>query len=440
MYTVLKTCIALTTATLTLAGPALASRVHVAAVLANPVLAADTKQTTYLKVGLTGFDMPDRAARTPVNLALVIDKSGSMQGQKMEQAKAAALAALDRLDSNDIISVVAYSSGVEVLVPATKVSDKQSIRRRINRLGAAGSTALFAGTSKGAAEVRKFLERERVNRIILLSDGLANIGPETPSTLGALGRSLGKEGIAVSTLGIGLGYGEDLMSQLALQSDGNHAFIEHSRDIAKILKYELGDVLSVVAQEVVVTIDCKSGVRPVKVLGRESEIVGQRVLININQLYSQQEKYVILEVEVDGQAPEPNMAVANVAVSYANMSTQRTDAIHSEVVARLSASPDEVNQYVAKQVMAEAIMQVATLNNALAVAMRDEGKQAEAQQALEYNGVLLRQQAQQLDSKELAIYARQNDVDARNLDESSWKRQRKVMRDVQFKNSNQRSY
>jgi len=426
-------------ASLVAASPARANQIAVEVSLATPVLATASKQTTYLKVGLTGFDMPDRTDRTPVNLALVIDKSGSMQGQKIEQAKAAALAAIDRLDSNDIISVVAYSSGVEVLVPATKLSDKRAVRKRINQLRAAGSTALFAGTSKGAAEVRKFLERERVNRIILLSDGLANVGPETPSALGSLGRSLGKEGIAVSTLGLGLGYGEDLMTQLALQSDGNHAFIEHSRDIARILKYELGDVLSVVAQEVVVTIECGVGVRPVKVLGREADIVGQRVLININQLYSQQEKYVILEVEVDAAAAA-EMTVAEVAVVYANMSTRSSDDLHDRVVARLSDSPAEVTENVANAVMAQAVMQVATLNNAKAVALRDEGRQEEAQQALQYNATLLRQQAVQFDSDQLADYAKQNDTDADNLDASSWKRQRKVMRDVQFKNQNQRSY
>jgi Ca-activated chloride channel family protein len=426
-------------ATLAAASPARANQIAVEVSLANPVLATASKQTTYLKVGLTGFDMPDRTDRTPVNLALVIDKSGSMQGQKIEQAKAAALAAIDRLDSNDIISVIAYSSGVEVLVPATKLSDKRAVRKRINQLRAAGSTALFAGTSKGAAEVRKFLERERVNRIILLSDGLANVGPETPSALGSLGRSLGKEGIAVSTLGLGLGYGEDLMTQLALQSDGNHAFIEHSRDIARILKYELGDVLSVVAQAVVVTIECGAGVRPVKVLGREADIVGQRVLININQLYSQQEKYVILEVEVDAAAAT-EMTVAEVAVVYANMSTRSSDDLHDRVVARLSDSPAEVTENVANAVMAQAVMQVATLNNAKAVALRDEGRQEEAQQALQYNATLLRQQAVQFDSDQLADYAKQNDTDADNLDAASWKRQRKVMRDVQFKNQNQRSY
>ena len=428
------------TTSLLLSGATFASQIHVDVSLANPVLESNRKQTTYLKVGLTGFEMADRDDRTPVNLALVIDRSGSMRGEKIKQAKAAALAALERLDQNDIISVLAYSSGVDVLVPATKVSDKHSIRKRIEALGSGGSTALFAGTSKGAAEVRKFLERERVNRVILLSDGLANVGPDSPSALGSLGRSLGKEGIAVSTLGIGLGYGEDLMTQLALQSDGNHVFIEHSRDIAKIMKYELGDVLSVVAQEVEITIDCRSGIRPVKVLGREAEIVGQNVRVNINQLYSKQEKYVILEVEVDGGETGQTRSAATVDVSYANMATKVDDELRNKVAVRFTESQEEVVFNVQKAVMAEAVMQVATINNDRAVALRDAGKEKEARQLLEANVMELQQQSLQLDSEELADYARQNGVDSRNLDASSWGRQRKVMRDVQFKNKNQRSY
>ena len=100
---------------------------------------------------------------------------------------------------------VLYSSSATVLVPATKATDREQIIRKIKTIGANGSTALFAGVSKGAAEVRKFLDEESVNRVILLSDGRANVGPKSPGELERLGASLVKEGISVSTLGIGLG-------------------------------------------------------------------------------------------------------------------------------------------------------------------------------------------------------------------------------------------
>mgnify|MGYP003380095548 CR=1 FL=1 len=78
-----------------------------------------------------------------------------------------------------------------------------------------GSTPLFAGVSQGAPELRKFLDKNRVNRVILLSDGQANVGPSSPNELGRLGLSLGKEGIAVTTIGLGLGYNEDLMAPVS---------------------------------------------------------------------------------------------------------------------------------------------------------------------------------------------------------------------------------
>jgi Ca-activated chloride channel family protein len=192
-----------------------ASQVALSVAVSNPVLKSDQKQTAFLKVGLEGFRMPVTSKRVAVNVALVLDKSGSMNGRKIEEAKQAAIQAIRRLDANDIVSVVVYDSTVEVLVPATKLTDKDFVCKKIAQIQPGGRTALFAGVSKAAAELRKFIDRERVNRIVLLSDGLANIGPRAPSELGSLGASLKKENISVTAMGLGLDYNEDLMVQLA---------------------------------------------------------------------------------------------------------------------------------------------------------------------------------------------------------------------------------
>ena len=425
-------------ATLPLIGSAAQVKLDVS--LANPVLIAGKKQTTFLKVGLTGFEMDQKARRTPANIAIVIDRSGSMQGDKIKQAKEAARMAVGRLDGNDIVSIVAYDDTVSVLVPATKASDRESILAGIDRIEAGGSTALFAGVSKGAEEVRKFLTHDRVNRVILLSDGLANVGPDTPGALGDLGASLVKEGISVTTLGLGLGFNEDLMSKLAARSDGNHAFIEHSKDLTKIFKYEFGDVLSVVAQEVLVTITCKPGVRPVKVLGRSADIAGQRVVASINQLYSNQEKYLMLEVEVPEGAVNTTLDIANVKVTYANMSTKTTDSLTSAVAVRFTESEEQVVQKRDKDVLEAAVMQVATERNILATELRDEGKLEEAQQLLIMNASYLQQQGEELESAQLDSYAAENEEDSQNLAPSSWNVRRKSMRGLQYKNATQQSY
>ncbi len=418
----------------------IASQVKLDVSLANPVLLAGEKQTTYLKVGLTGFEMTGETKRTPANIALVIDRSGSMQGDKIKQAKEAARIAVNRLSGDDIISVIAYDDTVSVLVPATKASDRAAILAGIEQIKAGGSTALFAGVSKGAEEVRKFLDRNRVNRIILLSDGLANVGPDTPGALGELGASLFKEGISVTTLGLGLGYNEDLMSQLAQRSDGNHAFVEHSGDLVKIFNYEFGDVLSVVAQEVLVNIECKQGIRPVKVLGRRADIVGQHVTAAINQIYSKQEKYLLLEVEVPEGSVDSERDVAQIQVAYANMETKTTDKLTSAIKVRFSDSERQVKQQIDKIVLEDAVMQVATERNITATQLRDAGKVEEAQKLLIFNSQVLKEQARELESESLNDYAIENEEDSRSLIPSLWKGRRKKMRDSQHEKQYQQTY
>lgn len=116
---------------------------------------------------------------------------------------------------------------------------------------------------------KKFLDRNKVNRVILLSDGMANIGPSKPHELAELGRALIKQGIGVSTIGLGLGYNEDLMTQLAGHSDGNHYFVEDADKLSKVFDSELGDIFSVVAQDIDINIICKDGVKPLRILGRD---------------------------------------------------------------------------------------------------------------------------------------------------------------------------
>jgi len=421
------------------AAPASATRVHLDVDLAQPMLEAGADRTTYLKIGLTGFELGTQL-RTSVNVAIVLDRSGSMQGEKLERAKEAAIAAIDRLTAQDIVSVIAYDHQVRVLVPATRVSDTEQMRAAIRSLEVGGNTALFAGVSKGAAEVRKFLDRHRVNRVILLSDGLANVGPDSPSELGSLGLSFKKEGISVTTIGLGLGYHEDLMTRLAGASDGNHAFVEHPRDLARIFDNEFGDVLSVVAQEVVVYIHCPPGVRPLRVLGRDAEIVGSTAVVTLNQLYADQEKYVLLELEVPGGRRGERRPLADVEVTYANMATKSSERVTGQASAFFTDQTELVRRAENREVMVAVVEQVATERNELALALRDQGKIEEAQRALLDNASYIQQNAVDLDSESLSKLATENVQQSEGLEGADWERSRKQMRETQEKVKQQRSW
>ena len=421
--------------------PLFADRIAIDVSISNPYLLANTRTSTFLKIGLTGFHLVSQRERTPANVAIVLDRSGSMEGEKIERAKEAAIMALNMLDERDIVSVVTYSDTVSVLVPATRVSERGNIRRMIRSIYADGYTALFAGVSKGGDEVRKFLTGNRVNRVILLSDGLANVGPDSPAALGDLGASLGRAGISVTTIGLGLGYNEDLMVRLAQKSDGNHAFVENSRDLVRIFEYEFKDVLSVVAQDVEVEIRCSPGIRPIRVIGREADIYGNRVLASINQLYSDQEKYVLLEVEVLPQAAGTSLKAADVAVRYANMVSKEKERLAGEANISFTASRETAEKNVDKKTLESVVLQVATETNEQAVQLRDEGRVEEAKKILQDNAEYLRSNADALGSKALEDYGIMNEEDSQKIDsEGDWSASRKKMRDQQFENKSQQSY
>jgi len=194
--------------------------------LDRAVLQAGEKQKAVVKITLDAPRPPEIVKRPLVNLALVLDRSGSMAGSKLEKAKEAAIEAFRRLGPNDIFSLVIYDHVVETLVPAQRVQNAEWIEGRIQSIHSRGNTALFGGVSQGAAEVRKNLEERYVHRILLLSDGLANVGPRTPEDLGRLGTALSKEDISVTTVGVGTDYNEDLMARLAQNSGGNTYFVD----------------------------------------------------------------------------------------------------------------------------------------------------------------------------------------------------------------------
>jgi Ca-activated chloride channel homolog len=267
-----------------------------------------------------------------------------------------------------------------------------------------------------------------VNRIFLLSDGKANNGPSSPGELGQLGASLIKEGISVTTLGLGLGYNEDLMTQLALKSDGSHSFIQEPSQLTQIFNEDFGEMLDVVAQKVVVSIDCKAGVRPVRVLGRESDISGQTVVATMNQLYSKQEQFVLLEVEVPSTRVDQVRDIATVHLSYLNMGTKVNDHLSSSVAARFSKSDTEIAQKVCREVMVSCVSQIAVENNKKATELRDKGRIAEAKALLISNGAYLDKNGQLYKSEFLLNYRDLNRISSRNLDGAKWNAARKQMR------------
>ena len=392
---------------------------------AYSILKAGEKQTAWMRVGLTGFHLKPEGERAPINVAIVLDRSGSMQGEKIEKAREAAINALDLLKPTDIVSIVAYDTDVSVLVPATKLTDKEQVIAVIRGIQANGNTALFGGVSKGAAEVRKFLDDKHVNRIILLSDGLANVGPSSPGELGDLGTSLKKENISVSTLGLGSGYNEDLMVNLAGNSGGNHQFIENASELANIFRREFDEALSVVAQEIDLKIEIPEGIRPVRVLGNAADINGQSVVTRLAQVYSDQQKHVVIEVEIpasvavegnDGNDAAKAVTLAKVAVTYANMCNHQSETLEGSVTVSFSSDAEKVKASRDNAVMADVVALLANERNKLATQFLDQGDIEACRKTLQENAFYLSENGVALKNDALEIFAETNRAQLKRLE------------------------
>ena len=168
-------------------------------------------QRNYLRIGLNGCERPP-SERTPVNVAFVIDRSGSMQGDRIAQARDAAIAAVRRLDKNDIASVVIFDDKIDVLVQAQNVADHAAFIDRIRQVAARGSTAIYGGVNEGAQPGAHQSRPAAISTAWCCSPTArpmsARAGrPISPSSAA----SFCSEGISVSTIGLGMQYNEDLM-------------------------------------------------------------------------------------------------------------------------------------------------------------------------------------------------------------------------------------
>ena len=185
-------------------------------------LLADHDNTLEVLVRIQAPDAPaDLPQRNPLNLSLVIDRSGSMSGKPLAEARRCAEFVLDGLLPTDRLSLVVYDDGVDTLVPAVPIADgREVIRRAIRQIADGGSTNLHGGWHQGVATLLPHVSPQRISRVILLSDGCANAGLVDPQAIWAQCVEFAGAGIGTSTYGLGSGFNEELMIGMARAGHG----------------------------------------------------------------------------------------------------------------------------------------------------------------------------------------------------------------------------
>lgn len=223
--------------------------------------AVAAQRTTILDVliRITPPEVNLKPDRPPLNLGLAIDCSGSMGGSKLAYAKQAACFAVENLLPSDRVSVVTFDSDVTVLVPSTLATNKRAILAKIRQLQAGSCTALHQGWVEGSVQVSGYLHSDHLNRVMVLSDGLANVGETNPDTIASDVHGLSQRGVSTTTLGVGNNYSEDLMEAMARSGDGNFYHIESPDQLPSIFETELNGLSATVGQRVSLGLKPKHG-------------------------------------------------------------------------------------------------------------------------------------------------------------------------------------
>ena len=256
---------------------------------------------------------PQAIQRPPLDLSLVFDKSGSMKGGgKIAYTMQAARLLVENLSEQDTVSIVAYDTKVVVLDPQQPVVQKTFLSHWADEIEAGGNTNLSGGLLAGIAEVRRGKRPGAVARVILLTDGLANRGVTSPKKLRGMAQAARREGITVSTIGVGEKFDERVLSGLASAGGGNYSYVSEAEDIPGVVAGEIQGLLPVVCQNLRLSFQISEGVELTGLIGADLQyatspgevVLSEDTIIHVGDLIPGESRTIILHLLLSA-APGP---------------------------------------------------------------------------------------------------------------------------------------
>lgn len=347
-------------------------------------LPADRPQTVTFAIALKTGPAPDAEPRLPLNLSLVLDRSGSMSGPKLAATKQAAGDLVRRLAGTDRVSLVAYDDRVDLLCPPTQGDQKGRILETLSGLDTRGCTNLSAGWLEGIGQVERGIPLEGLNRVLLMTDGQANRGVTTHEGLVGIAHEALERGIRTTCLGFGADFNEDLLTTVAEESGGNFYYIDSPDRAAAAFLEELGELGSVVGQNLEVILECEPGVKLVRSLTPlPGKVHETGALWKVGDLYADDTRLLVVTLELPAGAAGHG-PVAQLGVRFQQVRGGLGERRHElpVVVERVAGlkEPDRPDPSVTR----ERLIQEAAEAKREALARADRGDFAGARQVIDF--------------------------------------------------------
>ncbi len=407
--------------------------------LSHSLIGINTETTLDLILNFNSEEQIQKSNRRPLNLSLVIDRSGSMGGTPLRYAIQAAQKLVESLNPDDIVSVVIYDDTPETILPPQTAADKAKISTQISRIRAGGCTNLSGGWLMGCECVKSQQTEERLNRVLLLTDGQANSGITNRQELTKIAKQQAEQGIITTTLGFGTNFNEDLLIDIADSAGGNFYFIQSPDDAVDVFRIELESLTSVVAENLIVTLRPEASVQISEVLNNyQSTTEGEAWKIFLGDVYQVEAKQLALQLSIPPQKNLGSLSIATIEYQYQTTTDDKIQQVSKQIPITITVgSAEEASRTEADMSVVEQTSQlrIARLKNE-AIAMADQGQHKQAAE-------ILRSQVEELKSKllneifevaeeiaQLEYYAQR--IENRNLDSAS----RKEMRDQSYQTLN----
>lgn len=316
------------------AAPVAQAEVDVTA--SRPVLAAEKEEEIFVRVRVRGLPLVEKS-RPPINLALVVDASGSMDGDGIVQARAACTAVVDSMKEGDALSIVTFGSRPNAVVSAKRIDDESraAAKKAIAGIVADGTTDMAGGIRVGLEQLKEHMKPDGINRIVLVGDGV----PNDPASATAFADQARAQRVPITSLGLGPEFDETLMASIAQRSGGTFHFIDDPAKVTKVFQDQIGRMNRLVARNAWVELTGGPGVTILETFGLPG-VVGRTARINIGDLTEGQVRDTILRVRLAGHRDGLKVELFDAVVHHQLPAGGADITVSKFASLRSSANPD----------------------------------------------------------------------------------------------------